>query len=158
MKLTAQEEYGLRCLLQIAAEPSRFLTIPEIARREALSTAYVAKLLRVLRRAGFLRSVRGQKGGFELNVNPEQINVGRVLDTLGGRLFSATFCDTHSGVNCVCVHSVDCSLRSLWGALDHAVQAVVQRTQLSHLLGGEIHMISRLVAPIAAPALVAKNS
>ncbi len=91
-------------------------------------------------------------------MSPEQINVGRVLDTLGGRLFSATFCDTHAGESCVCVHSVDCSLRSLWRALDHAVQAVVQRTQLSHLLGGELHMISRLVAPIEAPSLVAKSS
>jgi len=158
MKLTAQEEYGLRCLLQIASEPNRFLTIPEIARREALSTAYVAKLLRVLRRAGFLRSVRGQNGGFELNLEPAQINVGRVLDALGGRLFSDAFCNSHAGENCVCVHSVDCSLRTLWGAIDNAVQSVVQRTQLSHLMGGEIRMISRLVTHSDASAQVAKSS
>lgn len=144
MKLTSQEEYGLRCLLQIAAEPERFLTIPEIARREALSTAYVAKLLRILRRAGFLRSVRGQKGGFELAISAADINVGRVLDALGGRLYSEAFCNAHAGERCVCVHSVDCSLRSLWTALDAAVQGVLRRTQLSHLLAGEGPLSVRL--------------
>ena len=106
MKLTAQEEYGLRCLLQIAAESDRYLTIPEIAHREALSSPYVAKLLRILRRAGFLRSVRGQKGGFELSMPPSDINVGKVMDALGARLFSDTFCDAHAGDRCVCVHNV----------------------------------------------------
>jgi len=137
MKLTSQEEYGLRCLLQIASEPSCFLTISELARREALSTAYVAKLLRVLRKAGFLRSVRGQNGGFELAQAAADINVGQVLDALGGRLYSQSFCQAHAGDSCVCVHAVDCSLRALWTALDDAVQNVLRRTQLNHLMSGE---------------------
>lgn len=134
MKLTSQEEYGLRCLLQIASAPACFLTMPEVARREALSTAYVAKLMRILRRAGFVRSVRGQKGGFELAVAPMQINVGAVLDALGGRLYSPAFCEAHAGERCVCVHSVDCSLRSLWTNVDAAIQGVFNRTQLGHLI------------------------
>lgn len=137
MKLTSQEEYGLRCLLQIASAPERFLTIPEVARREALSTAYVAKLMRILRRAGFVRSVRGQNGGFELGLPPQEVNVGQVLDALGGRLYSEAFCQDHSGDKKSCVHSVDCSLRSLWTALDGAIQRVLNRTQLSHLINGE---------------------
>ena len=49
MKLTAQEEYGLRCLLRVAeAGEGESLTIPEIGRAEALSIAYVAKLMRIL--------------------------------------------------------------------------------------------------------------
>lgn len=137
MKLTSQEEYGLRCVLQLASVPDRFLTIPEVARREGLSTAYVAKLMRILRRAGFVRSVRGQHGGFELALSPQEVNVGQVLNALGGRLYSEAFCRAHSGDQCVCVHSVDCSLRSLWTALDGAVARVLNRTQLSHLINGE---------------------
>jgi Rrf2 family protein len=137
MKLSAQEEYGLRCLLQIATEPARFLTIPEIARREALSVAYVAKLMRVLRKAGFVRSVRGQRGGFELTAPPAEVNVGRVLDALGGRLYSETFCVDHSGDRRVCVRDVDCSLRALWAAVDQAVHAVLDRTTLDRLVCGE---------------------
>ena len=50
MKITAQEEYGLRCLMRLASVPTgRSLTIPEIAAAENLSVPYVAKLLTVLR-------------------------------------------------------------------------------------------------------------
>ena len=73
MKLSAQEEYGLRCLLQVASAPDHFLTIPEIARREALSEAYVAKLASALRRADLLVSVRGKKGGVALARSPFEV-------------------------------------------------------------------------------------
>ena len=58
MKITAQEEYGLRCLLRLArAGEEHALTIPEIAESEKLSPPYVAKLLSVLRQAGLITSV-----------------------------------------------------------------------------------------------------
>ena len=92
MKFTAQEEYGLRCLLQIAREPTGSVTIPEIAKREALTPAYVAKLMRVLRRVGLVKSTRGQKGGYRLAYPPDRMNLGMVLAALGGRLYSDDFC------------------------------------------------------------------
>ena len=62
MKITAQEEYGLRILLRIArASNSDGLTIPEISEAEGLSTHNVAKLCRILRLAGFIRSSRGKR-------------------------------------------------------------------------------------------------
>ncbi len=146
MKLTAQEEYGLRCLIQIATAPSRFLTIPEIAKREALSVSYVAKLMRTLRKAALVRSVRGQKGGFELAQPPDQINVAVILDALGGRLYPDRFCFEHAGERGVCVRSTDCSLRALWSALDDAVRHVLEGTMLSHLVCGERHAAAWLRA------------
>ena len=65
MKLSAQEEYGLRCLLQMASRGNEAsLSIPEISRAEGLSVPNVAKLMRLLRIAGFVKSVRGQSGGY----------------------------------------------------------------------------------------------
>ncbi len=55
MKITAQEEYGLRCLLRLArAGEGQALTIPEIAEAEKLSVPYVAKLMSVLRQVGLI--------------------------------------------------------------------------------------------------------
>src|SRR3989442_13741930 len=88
MKLSAQEEYGLRCLLRIAMAPEEgSLTIPEIARAEALSAPYVAKLMRVLRQGKFVRSVRGQAGGYMLSRPPGQIRLGGEFGLRGGGLF-----------------------------------------------------------------------
>ena len=141
MKVTSQEEYGLRCLLRIAREgPRGSLTIPEISKTEGISVSYVGKLLRLLRRGGFLTSARGQTGGYMLSRPAQEINVGDVLARLGGRLFESEFCDHHSGVEQVCTHSVDCSVRSLWQALQLVVDHVLNKTTLKDLLSNEQEM------------------
>ncbi|MCH7945265.1 MAG: Rrf2 family transcriptional regulator, partial [Armatimonadetes bacterium] len=57
MKFSAQEEYGLRCLLALAgAADEATLTIPVIARAEGLTQSHVAKLLALLRKGGFVNS------------------------------------------------------------------------------------------------------
>ena len=99
MKLSAHEEYGLRCLLRIGlAGQDESLTIPEISQAEALSPAYAAKLLRILRRGGFITSARGKVGGYTLSRPAGQIVIGDVIGVLGGRLFeSKDFCHEHAG-------------------------------------------------------------
>lgn len=141
MKVSSQEEYGLRCLLRIAREgPSGSLAIPEISKAEGISISYVGKLLRLLRRGGFVTSARGQTGGYTLARPAREINVGDVLALLGGRLFESEFCDHHAGVAQVCTHSVDCSVRSLWHALQCVVDHVLNKTTLQELLTSEQEM------------------
>lgn len=138
MKFTAQEEYGLRCLLQIGQQGAGgSLTIPEIGAHECLSIPYVAKLVRLLRQGGFLKSTRGQSGGYALSRPPEQIVVGEVLAVLGGRLFDLEYCERYPGSVPICTHTVDCSIRSLWRAVQLGVDQVLSRTTLRDLLGNE---------------------
>ena len=138
MKLSSQEEYGLRCLLQVARhDPEGSLTIPEIARAEGLSIPHVAKLMRLLRRGGFVRSARGQAGGYKLARTPDQINIGEALAWLGGRLFEPNFCNIHSGVVKLCTHSVDCSIRSLWRSMQFVIDQMLAKVTLADLLGDE---------------------
>jgi Rrf2 family protein len=134
MKLTSQEEYGLRCLLHVARRVGPgTMTIPEISGHEGISTFYAAKLLRVLRRAGFLKSVRGAVGGYELARPAEQIYVSEVLTALGGRLFDDHFCEEHAGHELACSHSVDCSVRTLWRTVQLVVDQVLSKITLKDL-------------------------
>ena len=66
MQLLAQEEYGLRCLLELARHDTKPRTIQQIASAEGLSPDYAAKLLRELRRGGLVESTRGAAGGYRL--------------------------------------------------------------------------------------------
>jgi len=134
MRVTAQEEYGLRCIMQVARSgPQGYSTIPEMAERECLTSAYVGKLMRVLRKAKLVKSIRGPKGGFQLIRPPDQISVGEVLAALGGRLYSTEFCDRYRGKRRECVHSIDCSLRSLWVGVERLVEGVLGQCRLSDL-------------------------
>ena len=138
MKFSAQEEYGLRCLLQIARQGTQgSLTIPEIASAEGLSVPYVAKLVRILRQGGFVKSTRGQTGGYALCCSPDQVVVGDVLALLGGKLFESDYCERHPGVVSMCTHTTDCSIRSLWEAVQTEVDQVLSRTTLRMLVGSE---------------------
>jgi len=144
MKLSSHEEYGLRCLLRIGlAAKDESLTIPEISQAEALSPAYTAKLLRILRRGGFITSARGKTGGYALARPAGQIVIGDVIGVLGGRLFeSKNFCHEHAGQMQICTRSVDCSVRSLWQTVQSVVDEVLSKTTLQDLLRTEGEMNS----------------
>jgi Rrf2 family protein len=137
MKLTTQEEYGLRCLLQLARRPEASLTIPELSRQEGISQANVAKIMRVLRRAGFVRSTRGQSGGYTLSRPADQIVVGEVIGRLGGPVFDAGFCQRHSGASVSCTHLGECSIRPVLRHVQDAIDEVLGRLTLSSLLRSE---------------------
>jgi Rrf2 family protein len=152
MKLSSQEEYGLRCLLRIAHEGTGgSLTIPAVSEAEGISPSYTAKLMRLLRRGGFVTSVRGQAGGYTLSRPSEKIVIGEVLALLGGRLFDPEFCATHSGVENECTHTVDCSIRSLWHAVQIVVDRVLNKTTLKELIATE-HEMSAWAAPLVKVA------
>ena len=163
MKFSSQEEYGLRCLLRIARESrGTGLTIPEISEAEGISGFYVAKLMRVLRRGGLVKSARGKIGGYTLSRPPGEIVVGEALTLLGGRLFESDFCTDHAGAENICTSSVDCSIRSLWKAVQNMVDRVLSKTTLADLLGSE-NDVSTMVSPLVqlgevAPSLPARPS
>jgi Rrf2 family protein len=134
MHLLAQEEYGLRCLVQLARQRGpKPLTIPEIAAAEGLSPEYTAKLMRALRQGGLVMSTRGAAGGYRLARPANEVTAWEVLEELGGRLFPDGFCDSHPGSLRDCVHSTACSIRSLWRSVEGAIREVLERVTVAEL-------------------------
>ncbi len=129
MHITAQEEYGLRCLLRVAKHDSGDpMRTQEVAVAEGLSLEYAAKLLRMLKKGGFVASTRGSAGGYLLARPAVEITVWQVLEALGGPLYEEKFCDAHTGSQRDCTNSTDCSIRALWrnvnGILKTALTAI----------------------------------
>ncbi len=137
MKISAQDEYGLRLLIRIAGAGKEGLSIAQLSDLEGLSVSYAAKITRALRLAGFIQSTRGPRGGYVLALPKEKIIIGEVIKAMGGELFDPTFCQDHSGAMKICVNSVDCSLRSLWKVLQVAVDRVLGQVTLADLMSGE---------------------
>ncbi len=151
MKITAQEEIGLRIMLRIAnCGNESGLSIPQLSEAEGISIPYVAKLTRLLRQQGFLNSTPGNKGGYVLARPANHIIVNDLLKVLGGALFDTSFCNLHSGGMKLCTNSVDCSVRSLWKMMQLVLDELLQQLTLSDLSNSELEaqrIISRVFAP-----------
>jgi Rrf2 family protein len=154
MKITAQEEYGLRCLLRLAqADDGQDLTIPEIADAEKLSAPYVAKLLSVLRQGGLITSVRGRAGGYHLARPAGDMRLGEVMRVLGEPLFEdPSYCERHAGPDTggTCVHNDGCTLRVIWQTLEQWMSRLLDRLTLADLMQSQGQIAERLHAHLQA--------
>jgi len=145
MKITAQEEYGLRILIRIAGcKDSAGLSIPQLSETEGLSSHYVAKLTRILRMGGFINSTPGLKGGYVLAKPSKEIGIKQVLKVLGGVLFDQDFCGLHAGSLKLCTNSVDCSARSLWQMIQFTVDQLLDKITLYDLANSENESVKAL--------------
>ena len=138
MKITAQEEYGLRLLIRIAScRDTDGMSIPQLSEAEGISAHYVAKLTRILRLGGFINSTPGYKGGYVLSRPSGEVNINQVLKALGGSLYDQGFCGSHAGAVKLCTHSVDCSSRSLWQMIQFTVDQLLDKVTLHDLVSTE---------------------
>jgi Rrf2 family protein len=152
MKVSAQEEYGLRCLLQLARlGAGESLTLSQIAKREGISQANAGKVLWLLSRTGLVASNRGTKGGYRLARPASDIHLSEIIkmhdeDVLSGH------CKSYAGVLDACVHTGNCGIRPMIVGLQDILQQALSHVTLAQLLGNEakvettlhqIHAMSR---------------
>lgn len=153
MKITAQEEYGLRCLLQLArhADAGRPITVREVAASESISTAYAEKLLHQLSKSGLVESVRGVRGGFRLKGRPDEVSVGDAVRALGSFLTHAAICQRYTGDESQCVHNKNCGLRPVWSTVNFHIQKLLDNMPLALLMQDEREARQAMVEMVAFP-------
>ena len=98
MKITALEEYGLRCLIHVARqEPEQPISAQAIAELEGLSLPYTQKILRILSQGELIEARRGVHGGYVLARAVERISVGDAVRVLGGMFDIDEICERYTG-------------------------------------------------------------
>jgi Rrf2 family iron-sulfur cluster assembly transcriptional regulator len=138
MKITSEDEYGLRILLRIGKCQDNYgMSIPQLSKAEGLSHPYVSKITRSLRMSGLITSTRGHKGGYLLSKPAIEITVNDAIKALGGRLYDDNFCGNHTGQLQLCTSSVDCSIRSLWTMVQQMIDGLLDKVTLHELIGSE---------------------
>jgi len=144
MRITKQEEYGIRCILQLVETGEIPLTTLEIAAKEGLSVEYVTKLLIMLRRSGLVKSVRGVKGGYLLSRSPEKITVGQIMRALGWAFLDESICQHYPGKLESCIHLNGCGIRPIWMTAARLVYELMDSTNLRQLLRQESEVMQEL--------------
>jgi Rrf2 family protein len=101
MHISALEEYGLRCALQLARmHDNETLAASQIAEKEGISVEYASKLMHLFRKAEMVESVRGMQGGFRLTRPASEVTLKAVLDAVKAKRTpsdSADFCSQFKG-------------------------------------------------------------
>lgn len=141
MKISAQEEYGLRCLLQLARaeREGESMTLAQLARFEGISVANAGKLMWIMNKAGLVQSTRGTKGGYTLARPANEIRLNEVIRVLDHDTVQ-NHCQSYTGVMDKCVHTGDCGIRPVIVELHQVVDNALAEITLSKLLGTEANV------------------
>lgn len=140
MKITAYEEYGLRIILRLAklqSEGKGLVSLNDIASKEGISSENTAAILSKLRDAELIESVRGKYGGYKLKKEPGSINLFQIVNGISKDTFDLTFCETHSGNKETCVHSTECTVRSVWTSVSSMINNFLASITLEQLMQNE---------------------
>jgi Rrf2 family iron-sulfur cluster assembly transcriptional regulator len=131
MKLSTRSRYGSRILVDLAKHQHLGpVQIGNISQRQGVSVKYLEQLIRPLKKAGWVTSVRGPKGGHMLAKRPEDITLGQIV-----RLFEVQT----DLVACVsspenCHLSIDCKIRLAWKAAAQALYQKLDATTIADLV------------------------
>ncbi|GEM86198.1 RrF2 family transcriptional regulator [Meiothermus granaticius] len=130
MWVSTKAQYGLRALVEIGLRAPAAVPLQVVAEAQGISQHYLEQIAAQLRRSGFIRSVRGAKGGYKLGRPTDQIFALEVVEALEGSL-APVICvsDPES-----CWQTGSCSTEMLWKKVDLAMRGVLGSTSLKDLV------------------------
>ena len=136
MKLSTRSRYGTRMMLDLAQRYNEGpVQIGQIAKRQNISVKYLEQLVIPLKKARFIKSVRGPKGGHMLAKSPEGITVGQIVDVHeGGLHLSVCLGDAE-----ICERSEDCLIRDTWDEATKAMFDKLNSITLAKLIKSKKH-------------------
>lgn len=110
MKLTFKGDYALKALLDLSANSREPQSIEEIAGRQDIPAKFLEQIMLILKKGGFVKSVRGKKGGYLLSRGPQDITMGQVVRYVEGPLEPIACVKQKS----TCSYSAKCALRDVF--------------------------------------------
>jgi Rrf2 family transcriptional regulator, iron-sulfur cluster assembly transcription factor len=114
VRFTTKTEYGLLCMVYLARHAELpCVSIKEMAAKENYPLAYIEKILQALKRAGLVKALHGNQGGYALARPASQINLKEMIEALEGATFE-TFCQPDVREDIVCTHFCLCGVKPVW--------------------------------------------
>jgi Rrf2 family transcriptional regulator, cysteine metabolism repressor len=143
MHFSAQEAYGLRCMMQLARnqENGDAITARQISESETISLDYVHKLLGILKRKGLVESNRGINGGFRLSKDPSRISVNDVLGKLLSEVNADGHCAKFNRGGQSCPWQEDCDIKPFLEAAFKFCEELSSRITLQDILDHKLPKI-----------------
>ena len=147
MRVSTRGRYAIQLMLELALQEDRNLSVKAVAESQGISEKYLEQVIPLLVRSGFVRSIRGAKGGYHLTKSPEEYTVGMILRLVEGSI--APVACLEGQTNC-CAHCRECVTLDLWEQVDRAISNVVDHVTLADLVDKQRRLDARRRAQEAA--------
>ncbi|MEI3162265.1 MAG: Rrf2 family transcriptional regulator [Lachnospirales bacterium] len=132
MKISTKGRYALRLMLDLAVNNTgEYIPLKTVSERQEISVKYLEQIITTLVKAGFVKGLRGSKGGYKLAKEPDEYTVGMILRLTEGSLAPVACLDDE--VN-TCDRCDDCITLELWKQLYSAINNVVDNITLADLI------------------------
>ena len=132
MKISTKGRYALRLMLDLAlSNTGEYIPLKTVSERQEISVKYLEQIITTLVKAGFVKGLRGSKGGYKLAKEPDEYTVGMILRLTEGSLAPVACLDDE--VN-TCDRCDDCITLELWKQLYSAINNVVDNITLADLI------------------------
>ncbi len=134
MKLSTKTRYGTRILIELALKINEGpVQVSKIAASQKIPVKYLEQILRTLKLAGIVKSMRGPKGGHLLDKKPEDLSLGQIV-----RLFEGQT----DLVECVsspekCDMASECLVRNAWYDATSVLYEKLDGISIADLIGGK---------------------
>lgn len=137
MKVSQKTEYGLRAMVALALQAGvdKPVPLPVIAQTEQIPEQFLDQIVSKLRKAGFVKSVRGVNGGYMLSRPPEDITIGSLVRLLEGSLSPmACVSDELMGMESSCGLQGQCKTRGVWLRVTQAITKALDGLTLQDVM------------------------
>ena len=130
MRIPMKVDYGVRALVELAMHFGEGqVQTAEIAAKQGIPEAYLEQLMTTMNKFGLVRSHRGPQGGHSLGMEPSEITLSMVMNTLEGNT---------SPLDCIssptdCMFSDSCAQQEVWKSVEDSIQSVLTHTTLAHI-------------------------
>lgn len=133
MKFSTKGRYGLRAMVDVAVSGEKTpVPIQAIAKRQDLSEKYLEQLLGMLKKAGLVKSVRGNQGGYQIEGDLAEISVGDILRALEGELLPVDCAGFEEESTCKAAKS--CVTKYVWRKINESLEDTVNHITLDELV------------------------
>ena len=133
MKFSTKGRYGLRAMVDVAVAGEKApVPIQAIAKRQDLSEKYLEQLLGMLKKAGLVKSMRGNQGGYQIEGDMTAISVGDILRALEGELLPVDCAGFEEESTCKAAKS--CVTKYVWKKINESLEDTVNHITLKELV------------------------
>lgn len=138
MKISTKGRYAIRVMLDIAMHDNgKYIPLKDIAKRQDLTVKYLEQIISLLNKAGYLKSLRGNSGGYRLAMQPEEYIIGNILRITEGDLALLPCLKDKKNQ---CNRANSCVTLPFWRGLDHVIEEYVDSVTLQDLMNQAVEL------------------